>query len=160
MHTFEARGGTVQLAPVPDVSNPDFGYQLWENVPDPAKPEGPLAIAMHVPPNSLSKVWELVDQSGDPYSETIELLAGSATLSVLRRDAQEWTHVPLTQKNPTGGGITIKFGDQFCVVTGEMEGAWLLSRPSKPFKLAYEEPVTQSPTDTLSRFIVRQVATL
>lgn len=150
MPSFEAQAGRIDLSPAPDFQHDDFGYGLWENVVDPANPEGPRAIVMHVPAHSLSKVWELVEEG---YCETIELLAGSASLVVHRGDAEEWTTMPLTHENPTADGIAITCGDQFCVVTDEQD-AWVLSRPSREFDISFERDATTHPADELSRFIL------
>lgn len=153
MPTFETPAGTIEFPDQPEFQNDAFGYGLWEGVVDPASPEGPRAIAMRVPAHSMSKVWELVQ---DGYSETIELLAGSANLVVHRGDSEEWTTMPLSRENPTADGVVIGFGDQFCVVTDDEE-AVTLSRPSVEFEVSYEKDVTSSPDDELSRSIRARV---
>ena len=154
MPSFEAQAGNIDLPNEFDFHNEDFGYRLWEDVIDPASPEGPRGIVMHVPAHSLSKVWELVEEG---YYEQVELLAGSASLVVHRGESEEWITMPLTMDNHTADGVRINYTDQFCVVTDETD-AWVLSRPSTEFKIAFERDVTKSPTDQLSQFILTLVA--
>jgi hypothetical protein len=147
--TFETKAGTVNLAGTTEYHSELFGYTLFEEVIDPANPEGPKAIGMHVPAQSMSKAWLLVEPG---YAERVELLEGSANLVVGRSEEADWITIPLTAKNPTGDDIEIKQGDVFCIVTDEQE-ATVLSRPSKPFELSFEAGVTAAPTDPLSQFI-------
>lgn len=150
--SFVAKAGNVELADMPKFHNPDFGYTLFEEVVDPEDPEGPRAIAMHVPAHSLSKVWHLVEPG---YSERIELLNGSAIFLVNRLGTEDWTTMPLTAENPTADDVQIGYGDSFCVVTAE-EDAVVLSRPSKAFAKSFEISLTSHPGDKLSQFIVTQ----
>jgi hypothetical protein len=156
MPNYEAASGTVSLPEEPDVKNVEFGYALWENIVDPANPEGPKAIAMRVPAHALSKVWELVKPG---YTETIELLEGSASLVVHRGEgeSEEWVTMPLTADNPTADNVVLECGNQFCVVT-DGESAVLLSRPSTDFDISFEKPLTATPLDDLSRFVVGRAA--
>jgi hypothetical protein len=154
MPSFETQAGRLDLPIVPDFYNADFGYSLWEGVMDPANPEGPRALAMHLPVHAMSKVWQLVEPG---YHETVELLAGSANLAVYQAEDRAWTTTPLTAMNPTGGAVEIGYRDLFCMVaTGY--GAYVLSRPSREFDISFEQGVTRGPEDKLSRFILDQVA--
>lgn len=157
MPTFESNFGDVNLPENSDYHNEVFGYELWEEVPDPANPEGPRAIAMRVPAHGMSKVWELVEEN---YSETVELLSGTASLVVHRGQSQEWTTMPLTPENPTADDLVIEYGDQFCIVADDDVDAVVLSRPSKPFNISFERDITRHPADALSRFIVAHVAAI
>lgn len=155
--TYEALAGTVDLDGTKVFHNDKFGYTLYEEVVDPENPKGPRGIAMHVPANSLSKVWQLVEPG---YEERIELLSGSATLMVFRENSDEqWTPIHLTYENPTADGIVISEGDKFCLVTGD-EDAVILSRPSKPFDISFEVSMSRNPTDTMSKFILARVASI
>jgi hypothetical protein len=154
--SYDALAGTVDLNEAAQYHNPDFGYTLFEEVVDPANPEGPRAIAMHVPPHSLSKVWQLVEPG---YQETVELLIGSASLVVNRSGTEDWTTMPMDMENPTADDVEIAAGDMFCVVTHE-DDAVLLSRPSKHFDKSFEVGVTKSPEDALSQFIVAHTASI
>src|SRR5690349_10151156 len=95
---FTARAGEVDIEGKEVFRHPDFGYTIFEEVIDPANPEGPRAVAMHVPAHSLSKVWELLEPD---YHERVELLSGSAILVVHRAgtDDEEWTSMPLTDED-------------------------------------------------------------
>ncbi len=152
--SYEGRAGKVELAGLDPFHNTHFGYTLFEEVIDPENPEGPKAIAMHVPERALSKVWQLVEPN---YTERIELLCGSASLVVSRSGTEDWTTMPLSAENPTANDIEIGCGDIFCIVTDDEE-AVVLSRPSKPFDKSYETSLTKSPDDELSQFILRHVA--
>ena len=152
--SFEAQAGKVDLEGTTEFHNPAFGYTLFEEVVDPENHDGPSAIAMHVPAHSLSKVWQLVEPG---YSERIELLKGSASFVVYRADQEEWVTMPLGSDNPTADDAEIKCGDMFCIVTDDDE-AVVLSRPSKPFDISYENGVTSRPDSLLSRFVVAHAA--
>lgn len=123
---------------------------------DPASPEGPRAIGMHVPANSLSKAWQLMEEG---YAERIELLSGSAILVVNPAGTEEWTTIPLTKDDPTGRNTVVGHGDIFCIVTGE-EDAFVLSRPSKPFDISFERGLTAHPSDDLSQLILSKTVVL
>ena len=155
-NSFISEAGQIELTGTIEFHNPDFGYTLFEDVVDPENPEGPRAIAMHLPARSLSKVWQLVEHG---YSERIELLDGSCSLVVNRFGTEDWTTMPLDAKNPTADGIVIECGDMFCIVTDDTE-ATVLSRPSKPFDISFEKGVTKHPNDKLSRFILAHVSSL
>jgi hypothetical protein len=149
--SFDSLHGTVDLETAAStLANDNFGYTLFEEVVDPQDPEGIRAIAMHVPPHSMSKVWQLVEEG---YSETIELLHGEATLVVGSPDESEWTSMPLTDDNPTADDVVLVEGNAFCIVTDDSE-AVVLSRPSMPFDISYETGLTQSPQDKLSKFVL------
>ncbi len=154
--TYKAASGSINLEGTTEFHNPDFGYTLFEEVVDPANPEGPKAIAMHVPARSLSKVWQLVEPD---YKERIELLSGAASLVVNRAGTEDWTTMPLDADNPTADDIEIGCGDMFCIVT-DGEEAVVLSRPSKEFDISFEVGVTQHPRDKLSQFILTHVASI
>ncbi len=155
-NTYEAAAGPVDLEGATELHNPDFGYTLFEEVVDPANPEGPRAIAMHVPAHSLSKVWKLVEEG---YKERIELLTGTASLVVNRAGTEDWTTMPLDPENPTADDVEIECGDMFCIVTDSDE-AVVLSRPSKAFDISFEIGVTEHPDDRLSQFILTHVASI
>ncbi len=149
--SYESLHGTVDLETATSTfANDSFGYTLFEEVVDPQDPEGIRAIAMHVPPQSMSKVWQLVEKD---YSETIELLHGEAILVVGPPDGNEWTSMPLTGDNPTADGVVLVEGNAFCIVTDDSD-AVVLSRPSMPFDISYEAGLTQSPQDKLSKFVL------
>ncbi len=152
--TYEAVAGQVNLEGATEYHDPDFGYTLFEEVVDPANPEGPKAIAMHVPAHSMSKVWQLVEEG---YSERVELLNGSANLVVNRAGTEDWTTMFLDRDNPTADDVGIECGDMFCIVT-EDEEAVVLSRPSKPFDISFEISKTKHPADALSQFVLSHVA--
>lgn len=154
--SLPSKAGSVELNDTNAFHNELFGYTLFEEIVDPAKPKGPHAIGMHVPANSMSKAWLLIEPG---YSERIELLEGSANLVIGRSEANEWVSIPLTAENPTGDDVEIKEGDVFCLVTEDTE-ATVLSRPSKPFDTSYEQSVTKSPGDELSRFILAHSASI
>lgn len=154
--SFDAIAGPVSLEGTTEFNNPDFGYTLFEEVVDPANPEGPRAIAMHVPAHSMSKVWQLVESG---YSERVELLSGTANLVVNRADTEDWTSMFLDSENPTADEVVIGQGDMFCIVTEDDE-AVVLSRPSKPFDISFEAGVTKHPSDALSQFVLAHVASL
>ena len=152
--SFEAKAGLVQLEGTKEFNNQDFGYTLFEEVIDPENPEGPRAIAMHMPAHSISKVWELIEPG---YEERVELLSGTASLVLSRFGTEDWTTMPLTPENPTADDVVIERGDYWCIVTEEGE-AVVLSRPSKPFDISFEVSITQSPNDALSQFVLAHVA--
>ena len=155
-NSYEAIAGTVSLEETRQFSNPDFGYTLFEEVIDPENPDGPRAIVMHVPEQSMSKVWQLVEPD---YSERIELLSGTASLVVNRAGTDDWTTMFLTVENPTADDVKINCGDMFCLLT-DSEEAVLLSRPSKTFEISFEVGVTKSPRDVLSQFVLAHVASI
>jgi len=154
--SFAAIAGPVNLEGTTEFHNPDFGYTLFEEVIDPVNPEGPRAIAMHVPAHSMSKVWQLVEPG---YEERIELLSGAANFVVNRSGTEDWATMFLNKDNPTADNVVIKEGDMFCVVT-EDEEAVVLSRPSKPFDISFEVSKTKHPSDALSQFILAHVASI
>ncbi len=154
--SYDAMSGKVDLENATRFFHPEFGYTLFEEVVDPANPEGPRAIAMHVPSHSLSKVWQLVEPD---YSERVELLSGSCSLVVKRADTEDWTTMPIDESNPTADDVEIVCGDMFCVVTNEEE-AVILSRPSKSFEPSFEVGVTNHPNDILSQFVLTHVASI
>ena len=152
--THSSIHGAVSLEGTTPFHNEHFGYTLYEEVIDPAYPEGPRAIAMHVPAGSLSKVWQLVEPD---YSESIELLDGDCSLVVNRSGTEDWTTMPLNAENPTADDVVIETGDMFCIVANG-NGSVVLSRPSKPFELSYEAGITKSPADELSKFLLAHVS--
>ena len=154
--TYDSLSGSVNLEGTTEYHNPDFGYTLFEEVVDPANPEGPRAIAMHLPANSLSRVWQLIEPG---YQERIELLSGEASLVHCRAKTDDWTTMFLSPENPTGDGIILGEGDMFCVVTADEE-AVMLSRPSKPFDISFEVGKTEHPEDALSQFVLTHVASI
>lgn len=154
--SHNAQAGPVDLEGTTRYYNSDFGFTLFEEVVDPANPDGPRAIAMHVPAHAMSKAWQLV-QPG--YSEHMELLAGSANLVVNRAGTEDWTTMFLDWSNPTADDIELLCGDTFCVVT-EDEEAVVLSRPSQPFEISFEEERTDHPNDVLSQYILDHVGSL
>jgi hypothetical protein len=159
---YTARAGEVSLEGLPEYHNPEFGYTLWEGVIDPANPDGPRAIAMHVPPRSMSRAWQLIEED---YSESVELLEGSANLFVGFAATPEIMVYHLTPDNPVpynfayGNELEISQGDAFCVLTEE-EPTVVLSRPSKHFDIAFEWPLTEKPTDPMARFILKTTTRL
>lgn len=154
--SFNSINGPVDLEGIDSFHNEAFGYTLFEEVADPANPEGPSAIAMHVPKRSMSKVWQFVEPD---YREKVELLSGTASLVVNRAGTEDWTTMPLDMDNPTADDVEIGEGDMFCIVTDEQE-AVVLSRPSKPFKTTFEKGVTKTPSDALSRFVLTHVGSI
>lgn len=154
--TYNSLNGPVKLEGTVPFHNEAFDYTLFEEVIDPANPEGPKAIAMHVPARSMSKAWQLIEHG---YSERIELLTGTANLVVNPAGTEDWITMPLDPDNPTADDFEIKEGDIFCIVTNDEE-AVVLSRPSKPFDISFEIGKTKSPTDALSRFILTHAGSL
>ena len=154
--SFNAIDGPINLEGLEPFHNEAFGYTLFEEVADPANPEGPSAIAMHVPEHSMSKVWQLVEPG---YREKVELLSGTASLVVNRAGTEDWTTMPLDMDNPMADDVEIGEGDMFCIVTDEQE-AVVLSRPSKPFEITFEKGVTKTPSDALSRFVLTHVGSI
>jgi hypothetical protein len=153
MPSFETTAGTLDVHSDADAFHPTFGYELWEGVVDPADPEGPRGLVMHIPANSMTTIWQLVQPDNH---ETVELLSGSASLVVYRAEEGIWRSTPLTPENPTGDGIEVGYNDMFCMVAGESE-AWVLRRPSEDFVRWFEQDVTSDPKDKLSRYIANIV---
>ena len=148
--TFQSLDGPVHIGDAEPFHNEAFGYTLYEEIMDPKNPEGPNAIVMHVPANTLSKAWLLKEHN---YSETIELLQGYGWLVINRADDCEWEVVDLTPEDPTGKNVVVNRSDIFCVVAGG-EDTVVLSRPSKEFDISFEMGVTGSPKEAMSRHIL------
>lgn len=152
MLSFEAQAGTVKFPEEPNFHNPKFGFDLWENVADPERTDGVDGIVMRVPPESVSKMWRLVKPG---YSEAIEWLAGEDVIMVVYRGkTKTWERHFLTAQDPKAGGVTIGRPDCFAIVSGNTD-AWVISRPSMPFDITFEEDVSRTPTDELSAFVIR-----
>jgi len=151
---LEAAAGTVSIEGLEAYHDEEFGYTLWENVIDPANPEGPRGIVMHVPSGSMSKVWELLEEG---YTESIEILRGSGSLVFKREGSEDWVTAPLDSEHLTADDVQIGEGDMFCVVSDD-EGIVVFSRPSKEFNISFERGVTQNPGDDLSRHVLARVA--
>jgi hypothetical protein len=150
MPNIETIAGSLEVPTQPTVYNEDFGYRLWEGVVDPANPEGPRGIVMHVPANSQSKVWQLVEPG---YHETIELLSGSGDLILFKEEIGRWQSRQLTPQDRTAGGVEIGYTDLFCVLAGS-EDTWVLSRPSQTFADSFEIDVTRDPSHELAQYIL------
>jgi len=148
---FETAAGSISVRDIEAYHNEAFGYMLWENVIDPARPEGPRGIVMYVPAGSMSKVWELLEEG---YEESIEMLRGSGAFVFQRNGSDDWVTAPLDSEHPTADNVRVGKGDKFSVVA-DSGGIVVFSRPSKDFDISFERDVSKGPGDELSRRVAQ-----
>ena len=146
--------GPISIEGLRAYHDENFGYTLWEDVVDPANPDGPRGIVMHVPSRMISKVWELLE---DDYEERVELLRGSGSFIYQPAGSEDWVTAPLDTEHPTADELHFGKGDKFGVVADE-GGIVIFSRPSKPFHISFERGLTVSARDTLSTHLLAMVS--